>query len=180
MTKYLVLFLIIFLMIEAYSFYLVASFTGWLVAIWFSIIISCCGFSLLRKATKSLRAEGMFGMVQPNVDSQYLISAIFLIIPGFFSDLLAILALIPKVRNFVQSMVMEIIANKLISSAKKGMNMEDFAKVFGQNNSSDFMNIFNDIAKSQDRGVKGFNKSNCDEIIECEVDEQGYKAKTKD
>lgn len=154
MKNILILVLIVFLALEGFSFWLVAQQTGWFVAIWFAIIISIIGFSLLKKSIKKLKAEAMSGIMP--ADDQFIFSAILLVIPGYFSDVLALVVLLPVVRRWMRNLLLLLVAKKygfdpslfaamqnmgsqMGANGMGGMNMNDMASMFGHMDPNEFM-----------------------------------------
>lgn len=198
MKNILILVLIVFLALEGFSFWLVAQQTGWFVAIWFAIIISIIGFSLLKKSINKLKAEAMSGIMP--ADDQFIFSAILLVIPGYFSDVLALVVLLPVVRRWMRNLLLLLVAKKygfdpsLLAAMQNmgsqmgangmgGMNMNDMASMFGHMDPNEFMKNMGAHSKSNSASSNNNSRrfaAKDDEIIECEECEGGYRAKAKD
>ena len=198
MKNFLILVLIVFLALEGFSFWLVAQQTGWFVAIWLAIIISIIGFSLLKKTVNKLKAEALSGIIPS--DDRFIFSAILLVIPGYFSDVLALVVLLPVVRRWMRNLLLLLVAKKygfdpslfagmqnmdsqMGANGMGGMNMNDMASMFGHMDPNEFMKNMGAQSKpnsaTSNHNSRRF-ASKDDEIIECEECEGGYRAKAKD
>lgn len=101
------LFFLCFILLEIISFILMADLVGMWRTILLVILSMGAGFILLRSLGEQMNFAQMramrSGQPMPNIDfskAYLVIVAILFLIPGFFSDILAILLLFPQVRQW--------------------------------------------------------------------------------
>lgn len=128
--KKIILFIFITMIFEVFAIF----FIGKLIGGWITFLLIILGFivgiSILKAVMASVMSKVKNVMTMQETMSEaviqsiiYLLAGVFFIIPGFISDIFAIMLLIPPIRNFLVEHTVNIAKNKM--KAKFNQNLKD-------------------------------------------------------
>ena len=138
--------------LEALLFFQLSVLWGVFYTIFGSILTTVLGFLIIRHKGLSFFRADLSNLqntnlsIQQFLDGAYvLVSAIFLVIPGFFTDFLGLILLLPFTRTLIKTFLSYKLAERIFT--KKTMQ-EDHSKEFGPIIEGDYETLDNKINKN--------------------------------